>query len=81
MGDISEKGPAGCEPVRNRKQAQPSQVSRSEQSVGKVLLTKQGIEDKQVQWSVNVRFLAPGRHPSRGARKKDDLAGNPDFGT
>lgn len=30
---------------------------------------------------MNVRFLAPGGHPSGDTRKRDDLAGEPDFGT
>ena len=47
----------------------------------KVLLTKQGIEDRQVQCSENVRFLAPRGLLNGSARKRDDLAGDPDFGT
>ena len=47
----------------------------------KVLLTKQGIEDRQVWCSLNVSVLAPRGLLNGSARKRDDLAGDPDFGT
>ena len=47
----------------------------------KVLLTKQGIEDRQVWCSINVSFLAPRGLLNGSAGKRDDLAGDPDFGT